>query len=239
MWMAGIVVCCSHLLKLRYLLSCVVVVLSIGCTPQQMLLNALIPDGTTSMLLSHLQSVEDGNRRKIVELEQKGDWAGMSRFADANIATDPFSPEWRMIGGYAQLQLRDYPRAQDYFSEMIRLSPDDATGYHFLAEAQRVAGQPQRAVTTLERALRVVRDSPLTYQLLGQAQSDAKQYRPAADAYRRALAMDPNMPDAWFGLGRAGLKTGSNADVREALAALERMQSPRAAQLKSMINAQP
>ncbi len=206
-----------------------------ACTPQQMLLNAMIPDGTTSMLLSHLQGVEDSNRRRIVELEQQGAWAELTRFADANITKDPFSPEWRMIGGYAQLQLRDYPRATTYFGDMVRLSPDDATGYHFLAEAQRAGGQPLRAVATLDRALLVVRESPLTHHLLGEAYGDLRRFRPAADAYRRALALDPLLADAWFGLGRASLQLGQGADAREALAALEQMRSPRAGALRTLI----
>lgn len=200
-----------------------------------MLLNALIPDGTASMLLSHLQTVESGNRRQVIEMEEKGDWAGLARFADSNIATDPFSPEWRMIGGYAQLQLRDYPGAMAYFNEMIRLAPDDATGYHFLAETQRASGQPQRAVVTLERALLVVRESPLTHQLLGEAYSDLGRYRPAAESYHRALMLDPMLVDAWFGLGRASLQLGRTADARDALAELERLRSPRAAELRALL----
>lgn len=219
----------------RRLLACIFAVLSASCTPQQILMQALIPDGTASMLLSHLQTVEDGNRRRVIDMEQKGDWAGLSRFADTNIATDPFSPEWRMIGGYAQLQLRDYPGAMAYFSEMIRLAPDDAAGYHFLAETQRAAGQPQRAVTTLERALLVVRESPLTHHLLGEAYSDLGRYRPAAASYNRALALDPMLVDAWFGMGRASLQLGRAADARDALAELERLRSPRAAELRALI----
>ncbi len=202
-----------------------------------MLLNALIPDGTASMLLSHLQNVEDTNRQRIIELEQQGDWAGLAKFAEANIAKDPFSMEWQMIGGYAQLQLRDYPRAITYFREMVRLSPDEASGYHFLAGAQRAAGQPQRAVTTLERALLVVRDSPLTHQLLGDAYADLAQHRAAAEAYRRALAIDSRLADAWFGLGRASLRLGRADDMQEALRALEQMQSPRAAELRALYEA--
>jgi len=220
---------------MRRLLACVFAAFCFGCTPQQMLVQALIPDGTASMLLSHLQDVEDGNRRRISDMEQKGDWTGLSRFADANIASDPFSPEWRMIGGYAQLQLRDYPKAMAYFSEMIRLAPDDATGYHFLAETQRAAGQPQRAVATLERALLVVRESPLTHQLLGEAYSDLGRFRPAAESYNRALALDPMLVDAWFGMGRASLQLGRAADARDALTELERLRSPRAAELRTLI----
>lgn len=227
--------CRSPAAILRRLLIGAVAVLSVACTPQQMLLQALIPDGTASMLLSHLQTVEGGNRRQVIDMEQKGDWAGLARFADTNIATDPFSPEWRMIGGYARLQLRDYPRAMTYFSEMIRLAPDDATGYHFLAETQRAAGQPQRAVVTLERALLVVRESPLTHQLLGEAYSDLGRYRPAAESYNRALVLDPMLTDAWFGLGRASLQLGRAADARDALAELERLRSPRAAELRALL----
>lgn len=222
-------------MSLQPLLIGVAVALCLGCTPQQMLVQALIPDGTASMLLSHLQSVEDGNRRKIIDMEQKGDWAGLARFADVNIVSDPFSPEWRMIGGYAQLQLRDYSRAATYFSEMIRLAPDDATGYHFLAGTQRAAGQPQRAVATLERALLVVRESPLTHQLLGEAYSDLGRFRPAAESYRRALALDPMLADAWFGMGRASLQLGRTADARDALTELERLRSPRATQLRALL----
>lgn len=223
------------MMALRHLLIGVAAILCVACTPQQILLNALVPDGTTSMLLSHLQTVEDGNRQRVIDLEQKGDWAGLSRFADSNIATDPFSPEWRMIGGYAQLQLRDYPKAMAYFSEMIRLAPDDAAGYHFLAETQRAAGQPQRAVTTLERALLVVRESPLTHQLLGEAYSDLGRYRSAADSYNRALALDPMRVDAWFGMGRASLQLGRVADARDALSELDRLRSPRAAELRALL----
>lgn len=210
-----------------------------ACTPQQALLSALVPDGTASMLLSHLQQVEDVNRRRIVELEQKGDWAGLARFADENIAVDPFSAEWRMVGGYAQTQLRDYRRATGYFSDMVRLAPDEAAGYHFLAGAQRAAGEPRNAIVTLERALLVLRESALTWQLLGDAHGDLGRRRQAAEAYRRALAIDPTLAEAWFGLGRASLQSGRADDAREALAALERMRSPRAAELRALLAQRP
>ena len=206
-----------------------------ACTPQQMLLNALIPDGTASVLLGHMQGVPDANRLRVAELEKQGDWAGLAKFAEDNIAKDAFSAEWRVVAGYARSQLRDYPRAIAHFSELVRMAPDDATGYHFLAETQRAAGQPERAVTTLERALLVVRESSVTFRMLGDANSDAVRYIPAVNAYRRALAIDPADAEAWFGLGRASLRLARNTDAREALRALEQMRSPRAAELRAMI----
>lgn len=206
-----------------------------ACTPQQMLLNALVPDGTASVLLGNLQDVPDANRQRIAEMERQGDWAGLAKFAEENIAKDQFSAGWRMIGGYAHSRLGEYPRAIAHFSELLRLAPDDATGYHLLAEAQRAAGQPDRAVTTLERALLVVRESPLTYQLLGEANSDLGRFVPASAAYRRALAIEPGYGEAWFGLGRASLRLARRSDAQEALRALEQMRSPRAAELRVMM----
>ncbi len=216
-------------------LAVVALLLCIACTPQQALISALVPDGTASVLLGHLQGVPDANRQRVADLENRGDWAGLAKFAEDNIAKDAFSSEWRMVAGYAQSQMRDYPKAIGHFSELVRMSPDDATGYHFLAETQRAAGQPERAVTTLERALLVVRESPVTFQLLGEANSDLSRYVPAVMAYRRALAIDPMYEEAWFGLGRASLRLARNADAREALRALEQMRSPRASQLRGMM----
>lgn len=207
----------------------------VACTPQQALISALIPDGTASVLLGHMQGVADVNRQRVAELERQGDWAGLAKFAEDNIAKDAFSADWRMVAGYARSQLREYPQAIIHFSELVRLAPDDPAGYHFLAETQRAAGQPERAVTTLERALLVVRESPVTYQLLGEANSDLLRYVPAAAAYRRALAIDPQYGDAWFGLGRASVRLARNTDAQEALRALEKLRSPRAAELRRMV----
>ena len=206
-----------------------------ACTPQQALLSSLIPDGTASVLLGHLESVADVNRRRIAELEQQGAWAELASFADSNISRDPFSPEWRLVGGYAHVQMKDHARASTYFAEMLRLSPDDPSAYHFLAGAQRAAGQPQLALKTLDRALMVQRDNPLTQHLIGEVNSDLGRYPAAAEAYRQVLREQPRFAAAWFGLGRAALRLGRGAEAQEALAALEHLQSPDAARLRALM----
>jgi tetratricopeptide (TPR) repeat protein len=219
----------------RRLISALAMVLCTACTPQQMLLNALVPDGTASVLLGNLQGVPDANRQRIAEMERQGDWDGLAKFAEENIAKDQFSAGWRMIGGYAYSRLGEYPKAIAHFGELVRLAPDDATGYHLLAEAQRAGGQPERAVATLERALLVVRESALTFQLLGEANSDLGRFVAAAAAYRRVLAIEPGFGEAWFGLGRASVRLARRTDAQEALRALEQMRSPRAAELRAMM----
>ncbi len=211
---------------------------SVACTPQQALISALIPDGTASVLLGHLQGVEDGNRRRIAELEQLGDWAGLVRFADSNIVIDPVSPEWRLIGGYAHARQRDFRSAAHYFGEMVRLAPHDVAGYEFLAEAQRAGGEPRRAVLTLERAMRIGRESPTTYGILGNAYADLGSDAEAITAYRRALEIDPLMVPALWGYGAASVRAGRLDDARGAARVLRQAGSPLAERLDALIAGQ-
>ncbi|MBX3666039.1 MAG: tetratricopeptide repeat protein [Burkholderiales bacterium] len=211
------------------------VVVCAGCTPQQMLVSALVPDGTASVLLGHLEGMADGNRTRIVELEKQGDWRGLADFAAGNMARDPFSAEWRFVAGYAQARLGDYRAASEHFGEMVRLAPDDPAAYRFLAEAQRAGGEPRRAVLTLERALRVSADSPLTLSLLGDAYGDLGRDAEALAAYRKALALAPQLETAWWGYGRTALRSGRAEDAREAARALRGLGSPRGAELERMM----
>lgn len=229
MWMAGTV---------EFYKSTVVALLLstlAACTPQQMLLSALVPDGTASMLLGNLQGIADANRQRIAELEQRGDWPGLAAFAEQNISRDPFSAEWRLVAGYAWSQAREFSRAATQFSEMVRIAPDEVLGYHLLAEAQRESGQPERAVVTLERALQIDREPAQTLRLLGDAEAARGRHAAAMEAYRRSLSTQANMAPAWFGLGRSALRQGRERDAAEALANLQRLQAPQAAELQKLM----
>lgn len=232
MWMAGTV---------EFYKSTVVALLLstlAACTPQQMLLSALVPDGTASMLLGNLQGIADANRQRIAELEQRGDWPGLAAFAEQNISRDPFSAEWRLVAGYAWSQAREFGRAAAQFAEMVRIAPDEVLGYHLLAEAQRESGQPERAVVTLERALQIDREPAQTLRLQGDALSAAGDNAGALSAYNRALSLDGRLEPAWWGYGRAALSLGRIAEARQAVSALAGMQSARAAELDQMIRQQ-
>ena len=62
-WYDPRMICRFSAVMARRLLACVFVLLGAGCTPQQVLMSALVPDGAGSMLLSHLQSVEGPHRQ--------------------------------------------------------------------------------------------------------------------------------------------------------------------------------
>src|SRR5882672_2765064 len=72
-----------------------------GCTPQSMLASALIPEGTASILLGHLQGMEEANLKHVAALEARKDWDGLAKFAEDNLSRDKNSADWWFVAGYA------------------------------------------------------------------------------------------------------------------------------------------
>ena len=205
-----------------------------GCTPQAALLSSLIPDGTTSILLSHLQSEEEGNRKLVTALEAKKDWDGLVTLAEQNLARERRVAGWWFVAGYAHSQAGRHQRAAECFHEMAQLSPDDIEAWELLAQEYLASGQPKRAVQTLNNALRVRDNSPATWILLGQGYEDLARSDLALDAYRAALKLDRELAQAWLGYGRASARLDRRADYEQAVKTLEKLDPPLAKQLAEM-----
>ena len=219
----------------RLAVSALLILLLAACTPQQMLLSSLVPDGTASVMLGNLQGIADANRRQIAGLEQREDWPGLLAFAEQNIARDPFSPEWRLVAGYASGRLGNHRAAAGHYGEMLRLAPDDPAAYRLLAGAQFAGGDPRRSARTLEQGLLAGGESALTLSLLGDVRADLGEQEAAHSAYRRALSLAPRLEPAWWGLGRLSLSMGRRDESRRAAALLREMNSPYGEALERLI----
>ena len=202
-----------------------------GCTLEQQLLLSLVPDGTFPILLSHLEQTSDANRRRVAELDARGDWNGLVQFAEENLAHDRSNSDWWMVKGYAYAQLGKYDKAADCFEEMVRLQPDAMLGWNLLAQSQRAARQPQRAVQTLNNALLIRADSPATWYLLGESYSDLGRNQLAAQAYRQAVRLNREFPQAWYGLGRCYARQGRQKEFEQVVQTLARLDPPMAERL--------
>lgn len=205
-----------------------------ACTPQTALISALIPDGTMSVLMSHLEKEEEGNRNRILQLAAHNDWNGIAKFAEENLAKDRNNPDWWFVAGYAYSEAGNHQRAIECFSEMVRLAPDDMMGSSYLAQSYRNAKQPLRAVQTLNNALRVEKGTPAMYFLLGECYSDLDRDLPAAAAYREAVQLDNNFARAWYSLGRAYARLGRAADYESALKTLTKLNPALAKELAEL-----
>jgi len=205
-----------------------------ACTPHTLALFSLLPDGTTSILLSHFQDMDESNQKRVAELEARKDWEGLTKLAEENLARDRNNSDWWTVAGYAHSQAGRYQRASECYSEVVRLAPDDMLGWSLLAQSYRDAKQPLRAVQTLNNAHRVRQGTAETWFLLGESYSDLDRDLPAASAYREAVQKNSEFARAWFGLGRAYARLGRRAEFEQALKRLEPLNAPLAKELAEL-----
>lgn len=205
-----------------------------GCTPQSALLMGLLPDGTVSRLLTHLEGQDDEYKKRVLEMEARKDWNGISRLADQNVARDRNNADWQFVAGYAHAQAGRPGRAAEAFGELTRLRPNEPEGWHLLAQAYRDNKQPQRAVQALNTAHQLQKGSAASYFLLGESYADMDRDLPAADAYRQAVQIDADFTPAWFGLGRASARLGRREDFERSMKSLQRLDPPRAKELAEL-----
>jgi len=205
-----------------------------ACTPPTAALFSLLPDGTTSILLSHFQGIDESNQKRVAELEARKDWEGLTKLAEENLARDRNSSDWWIVAGYAYSQAGRHQRAIECYSEVVRLAPDDMLGWTLLAQAYRDAKQPLRAVQTLNNALRVREGTAEIWFLLGESYTDLDRDLLAVSAYREAIQRNGDFAQAWFGLGRAYARLGRRADFEQALKRLEELNIPLAKELAEL-----
>ena len=194
-----------------------------GCTPQSAFLMGLLPDGTVSALLTHVDSQNEPLKKLVYDLESRKDWNGLAKLADDNLAINRNHAGWWFISGYAHTEAKRPGRAADSFGNLVRLAPDDPYNWTLLAQSLRDSKQPQKAVQAINTAHQLRRGTPTTYYLLGESYSDLDRDLPAISAYREALHLDGDFAKAWFGLGRASARLGRTADYESALKSLNRL----------------
>ena len=132
-------------------------------------------------------------------------------------------------------------RAEEAIAELETLaaiSPNDVAHDSLKAAAKGRLGDYEEAIELYGSVLDRFPGQPKIWMSYGHLLKTVGQQAHSVTAYRRALAIDPDYGDAWFGLGRASLRLARNSDVREALRALEQMRSPRAAELRALMNSQ-
>jgi len=219
-----------------FLIAISTVSITCGCTPQAALIASLIPDGTLNALLGNLERVPDENRRRVAELERRGEWTELGQLAARELAKDRSNADWWLIAGYAHSRLGDHAAAAEAYSQVVRIEPDNAAGWHLLAQTHRAAGAPHRAVNVLNNALLALRDSALTHYLLGETYSDLKRYGESAGAFEGALKIEQKFPAAWYALAMAYMRLNRPADARAAAAQLEKLDATLAGRLRDALS---
>lgn len=187
-----------------------------GCTLPQQLLWAILPADTIPVFFANLKGLETPVQERLIELERQRDWAGILVLADEALAKDRRRPEWWLVKGHTLGQLARWPEAAVAYAETVQFNPLELDGWFRLAQAQRLSGQAERAINTLERSLQVSRESPETFFQLGELHREQGNPRAASPAYREALRLQPDLPAAWYGLGLIAAAQG-RFDERDAI----------------------
>ena len=95
----------------------------------------------------------------------------------------------------------DWNAAEQDFQHALRLNSNDALAHHWYAELLIGIGQPERAVTELERAREL---DPLSLPIngvLGRAYRDAHRYQESFDQCRKTVDLDPGFAMGHYCLG--------------------------------------
>jgi hypothetical protein len=82
-----------------------------GCTPASALLMGILPDGSFSRLLVHLEGQDDESKKRILEMEARKDWNGILKVADQVLAQNRNHADWHYVAGYAATQANRHGRA--------------------------------------------------------------------------------------------------------------------------------
>jgi tetratricopeptide (TPR) repeat protein len=101
-----------------------------------------------------------------------------------------------------------FEEALAYYKHATLLVPNSDEGLRRLAEAYRVAHQPEQAIARLEEATRLNKNSWRNWNQLGRLYNDSGQYDKALTAYSQVTALAPDLSTGWSNLGKVHYSQG-------------------------------
>jgi serine/threonine protein kinase/lipoprotein NlpI len=112
-----------------------------------------------------------------------------------------------------------YPQAAMTFKAALQIKPDDPATYYQLGLVAMEQGYNQDAERYLLDGLKIMPDHGLILTSLGHLYLQMDRTQEAIERLNQAVQREPNLPDGWYELGRARMKT---REWKLALQALEK-----------------
>ncbi len=106
-----------------------------------------------------------------------------------------------------------FQEALAYYKHATALVPNSDEGLRRLAEAYRVAHQPEQAIARLEEATRLNKNSWRNWNQLGRLYNDSGQYDKALNAYRQVTILAPDLFIGWSNMGKIHYSQASGASA--------------------------
>lgn len=147
---------------------------------------------------------------------------GLARRA---LAIDPALPEAHVALGQWQGNARNHLAAVDAYREALRLGPDNAVVWCFLAYSCNAQDPPDPSAAE-QAALEAIRSDPTwtySYYVLGWALELQGRYNEAVESFKTGAELNPDYRAAHYGLGRAYLELGNYGEAVAALRETRRL----------------
>jgi tetratricopeptide (TPR) repeat protein len=145
--------------------------------------------------------------RQVQEELHRGDSA-LAVKTLARATTDyPRSAALRYVEAGILVQMREYPRARRLYEAVVRLAPDQPSGYFGLAQVTFAQRDYPASGAALRAVLRLDPRSAVAYAKLGRVYTEAFDTPRALAALRKAVALDPQSEEAQFYIGDLLLRT--------------------------------
>ncbi len=155
------------------------------------------------------------------QLFSAGDIAGARRECDALLkgeAADSERATAHMLLAACYRKNKDLDAALRHGRAAVATAPSDPIGYYALAELQEAAGDPDAALASLARALKLNPQLVQAHHYRGILLGEAGDTSGAVAAFEETLRLDPGHARAWNNLGKMQRTLGLLEDAERSLA---------------------
>lgn len=128
------------------------------------------------------------------------------------------SMAWYNLGN-SYSKLEDFSKAIWAYDYCLLIIQDFAPAHFNLGNAYLSAGKHHRAIESFKKVLDLEGDDPMALCYLGEAHEQLQEYEISLNYYRLSLELQPNLYEAWLGLG---IVMDLQGNTREALTHLHK-----------------
>lgn len=114
-------------------------------------------------------------------------------------------------------QRHEYPRAQQWFLEVLRIAPDDADSHYNLGFVREQMKSSRQAIESFKEAVRLKPLLDRAWYGMGLAHAVLGEHTAAAAAFREAARLQPMNGHAWYQLGMAYHHNGEAEKVEQVI----------------------
>lgn len=140
-------------------------------------------------------------------LQSSGDDEGASKFFEKAFALDPNDPELLFSVGVSRLATKHYADAATLLRKGAQLAPDDSQMFFYLAQAEHLAGDEDKALVAAKRSVELEPGNGIFLQKYGQYLSAAGNSVEAAAVLKRAQLADPTLDGIDYDLALASVRS--------------------------------